>query len=1314
MRPIYRSLTAQEVAVPLNNELALTVKVERRTKRLSLKDMARELNTTIEDYRACETGKKMPTVEQCRGLARVLYEGDTKKIADLYRIGQQQRNEHLFLLLLTKNRVTLENLKEYVEDNETYMSIIKSALIRRVPNLDNKERATVRKEIATSRVFPVYQETVTNIANALLLDQVDLCRKILIETVIRKYVSQRKKHSELFAVGKLRSILTQAITVLTNQRHQVIEDKDFVVKEPEADRFFTRTFSSFLRFEGVGIEEASQRDTIDKYMLTLYYKGVRLPASTMRIVQKVCSAFDIGAYQAMREVVIIEDMARKQMIRTFHGSKVTVPAEKQKALDGAVQVIVDEYSELGRALYEKRCQRRLSMRNLAGRLGLVFDEYLELEWSAYPSTITFNPSVTYKLIDFLQIDDAELQRLLSVETEQRDELARKERISQIKPLSSSAAQSASLFFSDQKWAKENTAAEVAKTLSAKLHKAKLTVHVLRRYQKTFISHFKNSDVCFADIAERAGFDTFKLRTFYNGRVFPNNHDLRKMCKGFEVEYSPRLQRIVEIEKLVQEYQMEVARLGPLPLDSKMTEALDRAAALKLKDYSEFSQRLFKRRAQLRLSQLDAAQRLGLKQLSDYRKLELSLNPSLSRTLRQEDVRARIAEFLGITVSELVELVNAGDQRVWTSRARRDTPESVVISINKRIRDDNITVDDILGFGKTFSSCVAESLIGVPEAATKSGLEVNRLRQYVDGKGLPKDNQTLRQVCVGFDLHNYPSMQRLVEVERLVRRYMMETSRIGALPLDEEFSQAFEMASHVVMSLYSEFSRRLFTRRSELKMTQTDAATRLGLPDTNSYRKMEFSISPVIDRGLKKDQRVLQNLAEFLQISVAELRQMFVERRPQTKQSDTYTAKLAADGINDKLDKLGITLEMLREFDQSFSSRLRKSGVSLQDACQRSVFGRAKIKPCLEGQHLPADRSELSQFCKDFSLSKPDEIPRIVEIERIVRDYMSKTIRYGELPLANDIRDALNLAVEIIMSDYTELSRRLVRRRLELRLPIERVSEVIGISTNDYYRKLERCISIFNSKSLFGNQQVIASVAKFLQMSIPDLEDLVDNEAQKNQQPVPISISNELKTASKEVIKQLGRKGVTPLCLRNYSKTFATHLKEATVTPSEVIELIPDLSVEQLEMYLCGEQLPNDNNEVKKLCAAFAIDDYERMQKVVDIEYVVRGYMDKIAELGPIPFPEETKDALNRIVGIIKSGYSEFSKLLSQKRFNLKMTMEEAAQRLGIDRSDIYNELERSALPARVELLQKDPRIIENLSSFLEMPVDDVKKLIHIS
>ena len=264
MRPIYESLTAQEIAVPLNNELALTVKVERRTKRLSLKDMARELDTTIEDYRACETGRKMPTAKQCRELARVLYAGDVKKVVDLYRIGQQQRNEHLFLLLLTKNKLTLKDLEEYVEDNETYMAIVKSALIRRVPNLDDTERATVRKEIASTRVFPVYQDTIYNIANYLLLDKVTLHRKILIETVVRKYVSQRKKHPELFADGKLRSILTQAVAVLANQRHQVIEDKDFVVEEPDAERFFTRTFSSFLRFEGVGIEEASQRDTVDK------------------------------------------------------------------------------------------------------------------------------------------------------------------------------------------------------------------------------------------------------------------------------------------------------------------------------------------------------------------------------------------------------------------------------------------------------------------------------------------------------------------------------------------------------------------------------------------------------------------------------------------------------------------------------------------------------------------------------------------------------------------------------------------------------------------------------------------------------------------------------------------------------------------------------------------------------------------------------------------------------------------------------------------------------------------------------------------
>lgn len=1314
MRPIYKSLTAQEVATPLNNELALTIKVERRTRHLSLKDMARELNTTVDDYRACETGKKLPTIAQCRELARVLYAGDVKKVANLYRVGQQQRNEHLFRLLLAKNKLTLADLQKYIEDNETYMMIIKSALARRVPNLDAEERTTVRDDIATTRNYPVYHETISNIASVLLLDKDLLRHRVVLETVVRKYASQRKKRPELFAVDELRKLLERAITVLAKQRHNVVEDKDFVVEEPDGDRFFTRTFSSFLRFDGIAVDDASHRSTVDKFMLILYHNGVRLPASSMRIVQKVCAAFNIGAYQAMREVIIIEDMARKQMIRAFHGSKVTVPPEKQKALDGAVQVIVGEYSELGRLLYEKRCQRKLSMRNLAGRLGIAFDDYLELEWSARPSTITIQPSIAHKLLDFLQIDNTDFQRLLSRETEQYDELIRKEKISQIKPLSPAAAESASLFFSDQKWAKENTAAEVAKTLADKLAKAKITVHVLQRYRRTFISHFKNSNVCFAEIAERAGFDTFKLRTFYNGRSYPSGENLKKMCKGFEVEYSPRLQRIVEIEKLVQEYQMEVARLGPLPMDKQMLKVLDRAAALKLQDYSEFSQRLFKRRAQLRLSQLDATQRLGLKQLADYRKLELAINPSLSRTLRQDDVRTRIAEFLGIPVPELVELISSGDQRIWTSRVRRDTPDTVAFSITKRIREAGLTIDDIWGFTKSFSVCVGESLVSVSEAADKSGLDINRLRQYIDGKGLPKDSQTLRQVCIGFNLHNYPSMERLVEVERLVRRYMMETSRVGVIPLAKDIGQALEKASKVIMSLYSEFSRRLFARRSELQMTQTDAATLLELTDTNAYRKMEFSVSPALDRGLKRDQKILQNIAQFLEVTVAELREMFVDRRRQVRQSDTYATKLAADGIVDKLQKLGITLDMLKNFDQSFSARLRNSGVSLQEACQRSIFSRAKIKPCLEGQHLPADRSELSQFCKDFSLGNREDIPRLVEIERIVRDYMSKTIRYGELPMASELREALNLAVEIIMSDYTELSRRLVRRRLELRLPIEKVSEILGINTNEYYRKLERSVSIFTSKSLSNGSQVLANIAKFLQMSISDLEELISNEAQKTQQPVPISISNELKTAAMEIIKQLGGKGITPMCLRNYGKTFATHLKEATVTSSEARDLIPNLDAEQLEVYLCGEQLPNDDGEVKKLCAAFAIDDYERMQKIVDIERIVRDYMDKISELGPLPFPEETKDALNRIVGVIKSGYSEFSKRLSQKRFNLKMTMEEAAQRIGIERSDIYYELEHSALPARVELLQKDPQIIENLSAFLEMPVDDVKKLIHFS
>ena len=102
---------------------------------------------------------------------------------------------------------------------------------------------------------------------------------------------------------------------------------------------------------------------------------------------------------------------------------------------------------------------------------------------------------------------------------------------------------------------------------------------------------------------------------------------------------------------------------------------------------------------------------------------------------------------------------------------------------------------------------------------------------------------------------------------------------------------------------------------------------------------------------------------------------------------------------------------------------------------------------------------------------------------------------------------------------------------------------------------------------------------------------------------------------------------------------------------------------------------------------------------------------KISELGPLPFPEETKDALNRVVQIIKSTYSEFGKLLFRKRFDLKMSLEEAAQELGIEQPQTYHELERSTVPAHSAVLRTNPDMVENLADFLELPLTKVQQLV---
>ena len=115
--------------------------------------------------------------------------------------------------------------------------------------------------------------------------------------------------------------------------------------------------------------------------------------------------------------------------------------------------------------------------------------------------------------------------------------------------------------------------------------------------------------------------------------------------------------------------------------------------------------------------------------------------------------------------------------------------------------------------------------------------------------------------------------------------------------------------------------------------------------------------------------------------------------------------------------------------------------------------------------------------------------------------------------------------------------------------------------------------------------------------------------------------------------------------------------------------------------------------------------------MIDIEEVVNLYMQKISELGPLPFPEETKDQLNRVTQIIKSTYSEFGKLLFRKRFDLKMSLEEAAQELGIEHTQNYHELERSAMPAQSAVLRHNPAIVENLADFLELPLEQVQRLV---
>lgn len=1325
MRPIFSPLTCAEVDTTAGNDFSRALTKQRDSKKISVVTIAKKTCVSSEEYRRWEKGIVFPPAKVRHVLATQLWKDNHPRVEQLCKRGRRQRRSELTARMLRKNKITLLALKRFQRENKTWLRCVKDALADNVMHLTPAAVKMLRAEFKGKRRGMQFSvNAVQNICAVLQLNFTDMCTKIKIETILTVYQNKKEKYGDFLLDNAMRATLEQALAVLASKDKRSLSVLLARAPKQAVAPALPLTFSARLRHAEVSLQDAIDTSSISPFTLELYYYGLGLPTNHAPLIKKVCQAFLLTYSQSMNEALQIEAKARRYLQKMFHGNVVRMNALPRRVLNAALEAVMADYSQLSRMLFRQRMAMQMSMRRAARELQLDFDDYLELEWCMYPSQLAILQQASFlrRLAQFIKTPPEVLPRLLSAVVARREERARQTRTAQ----SAREAQLAA----EAEVAQEGqihgaTPQLAAQRILAQLTEQRITAAALQAFDKTFVTLIKETGVCTSAAAERGEIDAAKLRFYLHGRGLPNDRDLQKICTGFAITVEDGLRQVIAIERAVLEYQLAVAQFGALPLSPEIKTALEQAATVKMRDYSEFSRALLARRTELQLSQLEGARRLGCQDSTAYHKLEWSTSPALSHTLKKPAAREAVAEFLQLSITAVQELITRGagaqhrDTRTARSinelltRAREDTPAAAAWNITRRMREHDIDSADFSKFDKTFAAHIRASGISLAEASDRSELDGNRLRQYVYGKGLPIDHASLEKVCHAFSL-DVAQMERLISIEKAVRRYMTDTSRVGALPLPAELQSALRRAVEIVVAEYSEFALHLYRRRSELQITQREAAEQLGLSSSNSYRKMEQSTAPWRERSLKKNPQLMANIADFLQIPQDELKGLCAERPRHNQQSGSYAIKVASQRVLDNLQRSGLGIAELNSFTRSFAARLRASGVSLAEACRRSVFSRSKIKPCFEGQHLPIGKHELHQFCSDFSLGDYEQVKQQLDIEKAIRDYLAKTIRYGALVLPQAVKEALDRGMEAIMSDYCEFSRLLSQRRLELRLSMDAAATMLAIKTHEYYRKLERSIDSLPENILRGNPETIPRLAKFLQISEEQLNVLIAA-ATPDEEPEPQPVVEDktavaLREATTEIIKRLQQKGITAECLQAFERTFATHLRATGIAPQTAAARV-NLTAEHIEPYLRGERLPRDEHELHKICAAFALRDHGMLQKVLDIEAVVNFYMQKISELGPLPFPEDTKDPLNRVTQIIKATYSEFGKLLFRKRFDLKMSLEEAAQELGIEPTQNYHELERSAVPAQSTLLRNNPAIVKNLADFLELPLDHTQRLV---
>ncbi len=1313
MRPIFVPLTREEVAATAGNDFSRAFVKHRHNMKLSIAAIAAKTRASSQVCRGWERGTGFPSAKIRRRLATWLWGGSYAKVEQLYKRGRRQRRSELTARMLRKNEISQLDLRRFQRENKTWLSCVKDALADNVHYLTPATVKMLRQELKGKHSGLQFSgAAVQNISVALRLNFTDMHNKIKIETILTAYQNRKEKYGDFLLNNTMRADLEAALAVLAQKDKRSTTALLARAPKQAPASALSLTLSARLRHAGVSLQAAIGRDSISPFTLELYYYGLSLPVNNVNTVKKVCRAFRLTYSQRVREALYVEERVRKYLKRMFYSKAVLVDVLPRPVLNAAIETIMADYSQLSRMIFCRRVALQMSMRRAARELQLDADDYLELEWCIYPTRqkILQDARFLSRLAQFLSVSTAQLRGLTSVAVAQREERARQARNA---PRAREAQLAAEAEVEKEGRVSDETPKLAAQRILCQLDEQGITVATLRAFDKTFVTRLREATVCSPAAAARGKIGIVKIRFYLHGRGLPDDRDLQKICTGFAIADVAGLRHTIAIEQAVLEYQLAVSYLGALPLPQDIDAALKQAATVKMRDYSEFGRALFKRRAELQLSQLEAARRVACKDSTDYRKLEWSTAPSLSITLKKPEVLEAVAEFLQLSTEAVQELIARDAEEQLRHRGREDTPAVAAWHVERRMREYNVSNADFNKFDKTLATRIRESGVSLSDARARCESDGTRLSQYVDGAGLPINRESLERVCHAFGL-DVRRMEKMVSVEKIVRRYMTDTSRVGMLPLPSATCSALEKAVEAVVADYSKFALRLYRRRRELKITQREAAERLGVGSSNNYRKMEQSTTPLIDRSLRKNPQTMANVAAFLQISQEELKGLFVERQQNDRQSRAYVLRVASERLLDSLRQSGLGVAQLSSFTQSFAARLQASGVSLVEACRRSVFTRSKIKPCFEGLYLPTGKHELRQFCSDFSLGDYEHIEQQLNIEKIIREYMVKTTRYGTLELPQDVKAALDQGVETITSNYCELSRLLTRRRMELRMSMEATATALAIKTHEYYRKLERSIGSLPGMALRGNPETIPRLAEFLQISAEQLHALIaadTDDGEDEQQSVVEDLTTVARReATTEIIKRLQEKAITPACLKAFDQTFAAHLR-ATGVAAHMAAVRVDMEVEHIESYLRGERLPQDESELHKICAAFSLSDYETLQKVVAIESVASFYMQKISELGALPFPEETKDQLNRVTQIIKSNYSEFGRLLFRKRFDLKMSREEAAQELGIEHTQNYHELECSAVPAQSTLLRSNPAIVENLADFLELPIDQVQRLV---